>query len=113
MTTEVTWLWDDYFPDDGQISKEAPKPEGDALFEDDEWEDGDFVSTINDKFPSWYLVKMLGFTWRTFEPIEEWCQENTKHGQWQKVGWETGCSYSVGVVFESPKDAMMFKLRWR
>jgi hypothetical protein len=110
MTSEVTWLWDDFDSHDGQISEE---PENSALFEEDEWEDGDFVATINNQFPGWYLVKMLGFTWNTFIPVEEWCSENVKHGVWKKVGWETGCSYSVGVVFESPRDAMMFKLRWR
>jgi hypothetical protein len=110
MNNDVTWLWDDLGYHDGQISEDV---ETSNLFEEDEWEDGDFVESIHKKFPNWYLVKMLGFSWSTFIPVEEWCKENVKHGEWKKVGWETGCSYSVGVVFSHSRDAMMFKLRWR
>ena len=113
MNNEIVWLWDDMVPD-GKISPEKPvdPSDGDSLFEDDEWEDDDFVQTINDKFPNWYLVKMLGFSSSTFGPVLKWCEQNVK-AEWKQVGWESGCSYSVGVVFESARDAMMFKLRWR
>ena len=107
--TDITWLEDCNYPEDGLIGEKT----GETLFEDDDWEDEDFEHTINDKFPGWYLVKMLDFKSSTFAPVEEWCRENVSLGEWNKVGWSTGCSYSVGVVFSHPRDAMMFKLRWR
>ena len=111
--SDITWV--DYFDKDGVIAEESAEQieERNELFEDDEFEDGDFAPTINSKFPGWYLVRMYGFNWMSMVEVKEWCQDNTKFGSWEAVGWSTGCSSSVGVVFESPKDAMMFKLRWR
>jgi hypothetical protein len=112
MSKEIVWLWDDEYPEEGVIPAEVPQT-GEVLFEEDDWEDADFAPKINNKFPGWYLVKMIGFSSATMTPVEEWCRENVTLGRWEKVGWESGCSYSVGVVFEKPRDAMLFKLRWR
>lgn len=119
--SDITWV--DYFSEDGEIAAETPEQQAseaqrhaDAiseLFEEDDFEDADFAPSINSKFPGWYLVRMYGFTWNTMSDIKDWCASNTKFGEWEAVGWSNGCSTSVGVVFESGKDAMMFKLRWR
>jgi len=115
--SDVTWV--DYFATDGVIAPQTPEQaqaeeaERNELFEEDDFEDADFAPSINSKFPGWYLVRMFGFTWSNMGEIKTWCEECTSFGGWEAVGWSSGCSTSVGVVFESPKDAMMFKLRWR
>lgn len=107
----VTWLDEATEPDQDGLIGETPVIN--PMFDEDEWEDGDFQQSINVKFPGWYLVKMTGFTTATFKDVEPWLKDNVKFGRFEKVGWDSGCSYSVGVVFEHGKDAMMFKLRWR
>ncbi len=86
----------------------------DELFEDDDWEDADFEKDVNEKHPGWYLVKLPGFTTLTFEKVRNWLEDDNIHfGRYETVGWRSGCAYSVGVVFESGRDAMLFKLKWR
>lgn len=118
--SDITWV--DYFDKDGIIdalspedleTEESEQNSLSEIYDEDDFEDGDFAPSINSKFPGWYLVRMYGFNWMSMVEVKEWCQDNTKFGSWEAVGWSTGCSSSVGVVFESPKDAMMFKLRWR
>jgi hypothetical protein len=111
MTEEITWFTDEFEPDkDGKVSDD-PKQYS-SLWDEDDWEDGDFESSINAKYPGWFLVKMPGFTQKTFDQVDPWLVENTGH-LYSKVGWDSGCSTSVGVVFQSTRDAMLFKLRWR
>jgi hypothetical protein len=111
MTDNITWLDIDYEPmKDGIVEAE---PATNPMFEEDEWEDGDFQHSIHAKFPNWYLVKMTGFTAVTYAEVAPWLEENVKFGKYERVGWSDGCSTSVGVVFEHGRDAMMFKLRWR
>lgn len=113
-SSEVLWTWDYLGPhnleSDGRIM--APTQEKSVMFEEDDLEDPDFEIDLQATYPGWYFVKMIGFTVSKFDEVEPWLAENTKHGEYQRIGWESGCSYSVGVVFESSKDAMMFKLRW-
>lgn len=107
---DIQWFDEMFEPNkDGFLDPNAPN----ALYEEDDWEDGDFNSKIHDQYPGWFLVKITGFIAKTFIEIEPWLNENVKFGAFKKVGWDSGCSYSVGVVFESSKDAMLFKLRWR
>jgi hypothetical protein len=81
--------------------------------DEEDWEDGDFVKFVADKFPSWHLVRLNNFTARTFPVVEAWLKEgNVRFGQYEPIGWTSGCAYSVGVVFEDRRDAMIFKLRW-
>lgn len=109
--TPTDWFAEDFEPQqDGII---PPEPVLNPMYEDDIWEDSDFQQSINVKYPGWYLVKMTGFTAATYDEVEPWLDEHVKFGQYRKVGWDSGCSYSVGVVFEHGRDAMMFKLRWR
>jgi len=115
--SDITWV--DYFDQDGIIAEQTPdqieaeEADRNELFEEDDFEDGDFAPSINAKFPGWYLVRMQGFGWQTMGEVKEWCANNVRFGGWEAVGWTSGCSTSVGVVLESGKDAMMFKLRWR
>ena len=112
MTKDIEWLADDSEPDnDGVITSDIGKYS--EVWNEDDWEDGDFQPSIAAKYPGWYLVKLVGFTQYSFGKVDPWLVDNVKFGQYNKVGWDSGCSYSVGVVFESPRDAMMFKLRWR
>jgi hypothetical protein len=81
---------------------------------EDTWEVGDFQTGINDRFPGWYLIKMPSYSSRTFQVVRDWLADDNVHfGSYEAVGWDSGCSYGLGVVFESAKDAMIFKLRWR
>lgn len=111
MSDNITWLDIDYEPDsDGIVEAE---PAVNPMFEEDEWENGDFQHSIHAKFPNWYLVKMTRFTAAIYAEVAPWLEENVKFGKYERVGWSDGCSTSVGVVFEHGRDAMMFKLRWR
>lgn len=83
-----------------------------SLWEDDDWEDSAFPAKIAEQFPGWHQMKITRFTSGTLNDIKAWCAENVVNGKWQQVGWNSGCSYSVGVVIESARDAMLFKLRW-
>lgn len=94
---------------DGKIK---PATRRSVMFEEDDLEDEDFEINLQQTYPGWYFVKMVGFSVQSFLEVEPWLESNVAHGDYQRVGWDSGCSYSVGVVFESAKDAMMFKLRW-
>lgn len=108
------WFDCDLEPEsDGTLTEEAGKDLMNSLYEEDEFPDGEFVASIHAKYPNWYLIRITGFIAATFVEMKPWLDDNVKFGQYKKVGWDSGCSSSVGVVFESPKDAMMFKLRWR
>lgn len=112
LRDNIHWF-DDVFEPDSDGSLSGDKENYQDIWSDDDWEDGDFESSIAAKYPGWYLVKMVGFTLHTFKTVEPWLVDNVKFGQYKQVGWDSGCSYSVGVIFESSRDAMMFKLRWR
>jgi hypothetical protein len=87
----------------------------DEMYEEDEWEDSDFQESISKQYPGWYLVKLPGFTAQMFHNVKTWLAEdgNVNYGRFETVGWSSGCAYSVGVIFQSGRDAMLFKLRWR
>jgi hypothetical protein len=81
---------------------------------EDDWEVADFHKGINAKYPGWFLIKMPEYSSQGFIEVKNWLADgNVTFGKYEPVGWTSGCSYSVGVVFESAKDAMIFKLRWR
>jgi len=106
---------DEWFDDFAEPEQDGVLGEAklNSFFEEDEFPDLDFADSVNSKYPGWYLVRITGFIASTFSEMKPWLDENVKFGQFAKVGWSSGCSSSVGVVFESGKDAMMFKLRWR
>jgi hypothetical protein len=87
--------------------------EDDELLGEDDWEDQLQLNTLLKKYPSdWYIVKMVDFNHVTMAEIDDWLSDNMYH-KYERVGWHSGCSYSVGVIFENAKDAIFFKLRWR
>lgn len=85
--------------------------EDDLDFEDD-WEDTQAILKEREKYPGWLFMKITGFSGATFHSIEKWCRENCRD-QWAKVGWSSGCSYTVAVAFRDYRDALMYKLTWQ
>lgn len=94
------------------LDLEDDEDDDEYLWEDDDWEDSAFPARIATEFPGWHQMKITRFTSGTLFEIKEWCDENIVRGAWKQVGWKSGCSYSVGIVVENARDAMMFKLRW-
>lgn len=86
--------------------------EDDYLFDDDDWEDSAFPAKIATQYPGWHQLKIVNFNYSRLVEVKAWCAENVTNGRWEQVGWRSGCSTSVGIVIESARDAMMFKLRW-
>jgi hypothetical protein len=84
----------------------------DEFVGEDEWEDYVAVNDILKKYPpDWYLVKAVNFTYGTMADMKQWCIDNC-NSKYEHVGWDSGCSYTVGVIFESHMDAILFKLTW-
>jgi hypothetical protein len=86
--------------------------EDDYLFEDDDWEVSEFPENIKQQYPGYYCLKITNFNSSTLSDILEWCKSNMTRGEWKRVGWNSDCSYSVGIVAENNIDASLFKLRW-
>ncbi len=82
------------------------------IFDEDYWEDADFPAHIAQEYPSWHQLKIKNFTTKKLNEIREWCTENVHRGGWKDIGWRSGCSYSVGIVIENGRDAMLYRLRW-
>jgi hypothetical protein len=85
--------------------------EYDDFVGDDDWEDIEAAEDVKAKYPGWFLVKMTNFTSTKYEEIKEWCETNCT-GSWERVGWYSGCSYTVGVILEDHVDAVLFRLTW-
>lgn len=79
---------------------------------EDEWEDGPAIERIKTRYPDgWMVVKVTNFTQNTLADVKEWCKINCTE-PYDHIGWDSGCSYTVGVIFEGYADAVMFKLTW-
>lgn len=78
---------------------------------EDEWEDEEEVEQVLERYPGWYLVKVTNYTHAKMEAIKEWCEANCTT-KWEKVGWYSGCAYTVGVILEGHVDAVLFRLTW-
>jgi hypothetical protein len=98
--------------DDSDI-EEDDEDDFDEMWEDDHFSDADWEASVEKKYPGWYLVKLPDFSWTKLQTLSDWLDNNTKHGRYANVDWRSSCSTKVGVAFESGRDAMMFKLRWR
>lgn len=92
---------------------EEDEDDFDEMWEDDDWGDEAWEAMVRRRHPGWYFVKLTNMSWSRFKEIEAWCKSNVKYGGHANVDWTSGCSTKYGVAFESGKDAMMFKLRWR
>lgn len=80
----------------------------------DKWEDQKQLQQIKAQknIPeSWYIIKIVDFSAGSFTQMIEWCEQNCSH-QYQKVGWSTGCSRTVGMAIEDEFEALMFKMRF-
>lgn len=84
----------------------------DFLLGDDDWEDSDFPARIKAQYEGWHLLKIANFNYTMLKEVKAWMAENCTRGEAKDVGWYSGCAYSVGVVIQHPKDAMLFRLRW-
>lgn len=78
---------------------------------EDDWEDEQAAADILDKHPGWFLVKIVNFTQKKMETIQEWCNDHCTD-PWERVGWYSGCSYTVGVILQGHVDAVLFRLTW-
>ena len=84
----------------------------DDFLEDDEWEDSVAFNRYKSQMPEgWTMLKLPSFTSSSMLQIEKWLVDNCQK-TFKKVGWHTGCAYSVAVQFEDTQDAILFKLRW-
>jgi hypothetical protein len=99
----------------GQKGKNEPElndEDYDDFVGEDEWEDGPTIDRIKANYPdSWVVVKVINFTNNTLSDVKDWCLNNCM-ANYAHIGWDSGCSYTVGVIFESHTDAVMFKLTW-
>lgn len=92
--------WSDYEDDDVE-----------GFLGDDDWEDSGAIEKIKAQHPGWLVVKVTNFTENTLSDVKSWCANNCMD-EYEHVGWYSSCSYTVGVAFKTPTDAIMFKLIW-
>lgn len=95
-----------------EIDDEIEDDEDDYIFDDDDWDDADFPQRYLDKYPGYHMLKIQNFNRGKLADIDRWCQLHLINGHYERVGWTSGCSTSVGIVIEDATDAMMFKLAW-
>lgn len=109
-------LKDDYAEDDILVANARAvareEEDEDYLDFEDDWEDTKAIAAERSKLPGWFFMKIEGYVPTTFPKIEKWCKENCAH-RWRKVGWSSGCSYTVAVAFEHWQDAMLYKLTFQ
>ena len=79
--------------------------------EDTVWEDQVARSNIRLQYPDAFILKIANYRAVTFVDIEEWCEENCRD-RWEKVGWRTGCHYTVAMAIWNSTDAVAFRLMW-
>lgn len=80
--------------------------------DDDEWEDEAAYEAIVKQMPDgWYLIKISDFNQRKLLEIDDWCTLNCR-GVYQRVGWTSGCAYTVAMQLEDSRDAVHFRLMW-
>lgn len=80
--------------------------------DDDDWDESAMLPEILAKHPEFsHLVRLRGFTLDTLREVDAWLPSSCK-AAFRRIGWSSGCSTSVGVLFVDITDALMFKLRW-
>lgn len=62
-------------------------------------------------FPDWFFVRLTYYGSDDLIKIKNWLDENIER-RYKKIGWNEACPYEVGVTFEDPVDAMLYKLTW-
>jgi hypothetical protein len=82
------------------------------LGDDDEWEDEAMYSEMLEQMPSgWYMIKISDFNQQKLLEIDEWCTLNC-HAAYKRVGWTSGCAYSVAMQLADSREAVHFRLMW-
>lgn len=79
------------------------------------WEDQkqyDSVRRTRGLPDSWYVMKITRFDSQKLIQIMEWLKDNCV-AKYERVGWSSGCSTTVGIAFENQHDAIMYTLRWK
>jgi hypothetical protein len=61
--------------------------------------------------PNWHVVKVVNFNGETLKTLDDWLKLNCKK-DYKRIGFRSGCAYTVGVAFESAMEATIFKLRF-
>lgn len=90
----------------------AKSEDDDYQYFEDDWEDIKAIAEERAKLPGWFFMKIEGYVPTTFPKIQKWCRENCTR-KWAKVGWSSGCSYTVAIAFEHWQDAMLYKLTFQ
>jgi hypothetical protein len=83
-----------------------------TLIDDDVWEDRLKYNGIRAKFPTQHIMKVIGYSGRSFLELDEWLEENCRD-QYKRIGWASGCSTTVAVVFWDSTDAVLYRMRWQ
>jgi hypothetical protein len=76
-----------------------------------DWEDKIAAHGIRKQYPDQRILKIANYRASTFGEIEDWCRDNCE-GEWKKIGWRSGCHYTVAMAFWNDLDAVTFRLRW-
>lgn len=100
--------YNDDFGDEDHLNYE----DGEAPFEEDEWEDHTAISKVRASHPGWMIMKIKNYRYDTFDEIKKWCDDFVAYGKWDKVGWGGMCSYTVAAAFEDARDALLYKIVW-
>ncbi len=82
-----------------------------ALISDQKWEDLIAFNGIRARYSYPHILKVINYTPRSLQEQEEWLAENCRE-KWERIGWSSGCSYTVALGFKNHIDAVMYRLRW-
>jgi hypothetical protein len=83
-----------------------------SLVDDDVFEDRLKYAGIRNQYPTQHILKVIRYTGRSFVELDEWLKENCR-GTYKRIGWASGCSTTVAVVFWDTTDAVLYRMRWQ
>lgn len=83
-----------------------------TLVDDDVWEDRLKYNGIRAKYPDQHIMKVIGYTGHNFVELDEWLKDNCRQ-PYKRIGWASGCSTTVAVVFWDTTDAILYRMRWQ
>lgn len=101
-----------HVPEPEQEYDEDEEYYGNEILSEDAWQDSVAYQKIKGELPaSWHVVKVVDFDGETLRTLDAWLKLNCKKS-YKRIGFRSGCSYTVGVAFASAMEATIFKLRW-
>lgn len=62
---------------------------------------------LSDSYKDWFLIKV---SYWQFDDIDDWLNDNVSENDYEKIGWESGCSSNVAVLLKNSQDALIFKM---